>query len=409
MHLVSKLLALAATGALGTHALEASIFTFPSNDQNKGDNSLKHQTVSEDVAELILELRTQSSLQSILGKVEKEIVDRINEFSGAQSSLFGGHNSHGTPSKSIILIEGVNEAVGSNIRQAQTQSVFVPHASLKLVDDSLGSQLGNGDMKKRCTYGQGDGASGSRSVQSAKDCISQDPVLSHGENLYSAEFLDLLDSVEIWSSKDQTTTASRLSLKANSDNAVVTTYIESFFHNLKEMTLTESFEITALMVPAADASRDFTRISRRDTGSQPRSTASDAQSTLQKSAEDLAASSSLLAPVCHASNSSCSDATNNCSGHGQCYLKSSSGDAQCFACRCQATVRTKSDGTKQKIYWGGPACQKEDISSPFFLIAGVTVLVIVLASSAVGMLFSMGQEELPSVIGAGVGGSKAPA
>lgn len=175
------------------------------------------------------------------------------------------------------------------------------------------------------------------------------------------------------------------------------------------MTSSESFEITALMVPAADASRDFTRISRRDTGSQPRSTASDAQSTLQKSAEDLAASSSLLAPVCHASNSSCSDATNNCSGHGQCYLKSSSGDAQCFACRCQATVRTKSDGTKQKIYWGGPACQKEDISSPFFLIAGVTVLVIVLASSAVGMLFSMGQEELPSVIGAGVGGSKAPA
>jgi hypothetical protein len=112
MHRVSKLLALAATGALGTHALETSIFTFPSNDQNNGDNSQKHQTVSEDVAELILELRTQSSLQSILGKVETDIVDRINEFSGAQSSLFGGHSSHGTPSKSMILIEGVNEAVG---------------------------------------------------------------------------------------------------------------------------------------------------------------------------------------------------------------------------------------------------------------------------------------------------------
>ncbi|KAJ5358576.1 uncharacterized protein N7496_010989 [Penicillium cataractarum] len=403
MHLVSKLLALAAAGALGTHALETSIFTFPSNGQKQGENSLKHQTVSEDVAQLILELRTQSSLQSILGKVETDIVDRINEFSGAQSSLFGGHDSHGTPSKSMILIEGVNEAVGSNIRKAQSQSIVVPHASPKLVDDSLGSQLGNGDMKKRCTYRQGDGA-----VQSAKDCISQDPVLSQGENLYSDEFLDLLDSVEIWSSKDHTTTASRLSLKVKSDNGLVTKYLESFFHNLNDLTSSESREITAMMVPAADASRDFARIYRRDTGSLPRS-ASDAQSTLQTSADDLASSSSLLAPVCHASNSSCSDATNNCSGHGQCYLKSSSGDSQCFACRCQATVRTKSDGTKQKIYWGGVACQKEDISSPFFLIAGVTVLAIILASSAVGMLFSMGQEELPSVIGAGVGGSKAPA
>lgn len=163
------------------------------------------------------------------------------------------------------------------------------------------------------------------------------------------------------------------------------------------------------MVPAAETSRDFAKISRRDTGLLPRSSASDPQSTLQTSAQDLTLSSSLLAPVCHASNSSCSDATSNCSGHGHCYLKSSSGDAQCFACRCQATVRTKGDGSKQKIYWGGPACQKEDISSPFFLIAGVSILAIILASSAVGMLFSMGQQELPSVIGAGVGGSKAPA
>lgn len=193
----------------------------------------------------------------------------------------------------------------------------------------------------------------------------------------------------------------------NNDNALASKSLESLFKDLDRLASSESREITALMVPAADASRDFARISRRTTEILPRSSGSDARSTLQKS-EDLAMSS-VLAPVCHASNSSCTDATNNCSGHGSCYLKSSSGDAQCFACRCQATVRTKSDGSKQKVYWGGPACQKEDISSPFFLIAGVTVLVIVLVGSAIGMLFSMGSEELPSVIGAGVGGSKAPA
>ena len=112
MHLVSKLLALAAAGALGTHALETSIFTFPSNEYKQGQTSLEQRAVSEDVAQLILELRTQSSLQSVLGKVGADIVDRINEFSGAQSPLFGGSGSHGTPGRSMLLIEGVNEAVG---------------------------------------------------------------------------------------------------------------------------------------------------------------------------------------------------------------------------------------------------------------------------------------------------------
>lgn len=112
MHLVSKLLALAAAGALGTQALDTSIFTFPSNEQEQREVSLGHRTVSEDVAQLILELRTQSSLQSLLGKVETDIVDRINEFSGSQFSLFGGYDSNGSPSRNMILVEGVNEAVG---------------------------------------------------------------------------------------------------------------------------------------------------------------------------------------------------------------------------------------------------------------------------------------------------------
>lgn len=137
---------------------------------------------------------------------------------------------------------------------------------------------------------------------------------------------------------------------------------------------------------------------------------SNARDTPPKAAQELSIHSN-LAPVCHASNSSCAEATNNCSGHGYCYLKSGSGaestTGNCYACRCQQTVVRKNDGTMQKIHWGGPACQKKDISSPFFLIAGVSILAIVMVGSAVGMLFGMGQEELPSVIAAGVGASKA--
>lgn len=116
---------------------------------------------------------------------------------------------------------------------------------------------------------------------------------------------------------------------------------------------------------------------------------------------------SALALVCHASEASCKEATNNCSGHGLCYRKSGSGDGttvgDCYACRCQQTTIKNKDGTIQKVQWAGSACQKRDISSPFFLIAGVTVIGTVAISTAVGLLFKIGQDELPGVISAGVG------
>lgn len=62
-------------------------------------------------------------------------------------------------------------------------------------------------------------------------------------------------------------------------------------------------------------------------------------------------------------------------------------------------------GNKQgnrTIHWGGAACQKKDISGPFWLIVGFTVVMIGLVSWAIGMLFSIGEEKLPGVIGAGV-------
>lgn len=119
-----------------------------------------------------------------------------------------------------------------------------------------------------------------------------------------------------------------------------------------------------------------------------------------------------IIPVCHSSRASCAAATNNCTGRGECYLKyrSSGGDAarsDCFACGCVATVRENKDGTKKTTHWGGPACQKKDVSIPFFLIAGFTVAMVATVSWGIGLLFSIGEETLPSVIGAGVTGPRA--
>lgn len=117
-----------------------------------------------------------------------------------------------------------------------------------------------------------------------------------------------------------------------------------------------------------------------------------------------------LMPVCHSSEASCTEATKNCSGHGQCYRKYESKEeskSDCYACKCGATQTTNQDGTVKSILWGGTACQKKDVSTPFFIIGGFSVLLVTAISFAVRMLFSIGQEELPSVLGAGVAAPRA--
>jgi hypothetical protein len=69
-------------------------------------------------------------------------------------------------------------------------------------------------------------------------------------------------------------------------------------------------------------------------------------------------------------------------------------------------VIQNSDGTIKRITWGGAACEKKDISSPFFLLAGISILVAIAIGYGIGMLFNIGQQDLPSVISAGVGGPK---
>lgn len=124
--------------------------------------------------------------------------------------------------------------------------------------------------------------------------------------------------------------------------------------------------------------------------------------------------------LCHSSLDDCISSTNNCSGHGACYKKygntkndtvdgNHTEDAQeaCFTCGCVATNATiiSADGARKGYtleYWGGAACHKKDVSGPFWLIAIFTVVMVGLVSWGIGLLFSIGEEKLPGVIGAGV-------
>jgi hypothetical protein len=123
-----------------------------------------------------------------------------------------------------------------------------------------------------------------------------------------------------------------------------------------------------------------------------------------------------ILPSCFTSQAACEKRTHGCSGHGQCKLlhkgKGSGKDRtslDCYGCACVPTVEHSDEDkgmeSKKKVtYWGGPACQKKDISVQFWLFVLVGVSLAFLVSSGIGMLYSMGAEELPSVIGAGVSG-----
>ncbi|TVY51398.1 putative endoplasmic reticulum membrane protein [Lachnellula cervina] len=115
-------------------------------------------------------------------------------------------------------------------------------------------------------------------------------------------------------------------------------------------------------------------------------------------------------PVCHSSNDTCTTATNFCSGRGACFQKS----ATCFTCGCVAQNETfayGNDGEKRGYrlsYYGGAACQKKDVSTSFWLIATSSIVMMGLVGWAIGMLFSIGEEKLPGVIGAGVSSNRGP-
>jgi Domain of unknown function (DUF3844) len=114
-----------------------------------------------------------------------------------------------------------------------------------------------------------------------------------------------------------------------------------------------------------------------------------------------------VAPLCYTSLESCISSTNSCSGHGECYKKTNGTDstASCFSCQCKPQEETRtSDGKTYRwiTYWGGGACQKQDISVPFWLLASFTVALVGVIGWSIGMLYSVGEEKLPGVIGAGV-------
>ena len=74
---------------------------------------------------------------------------------------------------------------------------------------------------------------------------------------------------------------------------------------------------------------------------------------------------------------------------------------------CDPTVITDGEGRNKTFRWAGAGCSKKDVSESFWLLAVVTIGLLGAAGWGVGLLASMGSEELPGVLSAGVGGPRA--
>lgn len=111
----------------------------------------------------------------------------------------------------------------------------------------------------------------------------------------------------------------------------------------------------------------------------------------------------------------CNNSTTSCSGRGQCVEASKAGRT-CFICTCGVTKT--GEGSKVKTErWAGQSCERKDVSgyanaiqlpllnadgqrlsSPFVLLTGTVIAMILLVVGSVTLLYSVGDQALPSIL-----------
>ncbi|KAG1715761.1 hypothetical protein ID866_1385 [Astraeus odoratus] len=87
---------------------------------------------------------------------------------------------------------------------------------------------------------------------------------------------------------------------------------------------------------------------------------------------------------------------------GVCYSSDTIREGEeCFACACETT--TNESGQTQT--WVGQMCERKDISGPFVLLTGTVVTLLLLMGGSVSLLYTIGSQELPSILTGGIAGA----
>ncbi|KAL8766941.1 MAG: hypothetical protein Q9209_006422 [Squamulea sp. 1 TL-2023] len=394
------------------------------------------QTLSPDATRLLLARRLGLSRYHSLEGADEPTIKTLNDFGGRQKTLLLSDERWLDPQRNLIImgdIENSAEFLDPRLFKATFMMANVPDSTqtLHLVNDLY---------------------------EQAKDMSSQggDPCNSKlgNRNFFSGGFLPTLGGRtgacsfgespvgvlslaqhlrEYSSTRPSGTAILHLSLSKYADDKDLPQAMKDISQVLSDLLRPNSQakgrESTIIIMPPSDAKVKRTSTSSYGTYAMPssqrlqaRKGQSEAPLAVPPASQTSLASHHLstpqtlkassvprpgILPVCQPNLDKLVDVTNNCSGHGTPYLKGK-GEPDCYACRCSQTVLSRGEGKGVKtIVWAGPACSKKDVSAPFWLLAGISIAIVATVSWGIGLLFSIGQEDLPSVIGAGVAGPRA--
>ncbi|EXJ57004.1 hypothetical protein A1O7_07348 [Cladophialophora yegresii CBS 114405] len=358
--------------------------------------------IDSEMASAIIARRRALTADRYLGITDSMLLEDINTYGGYQAPLFGEESSPAdAPGKLFIRISGVDMKIQDFDLAMPDLWIDAPTKDL-LTDFKAVTNNKRKEKDDLCEYA----VPASRNAPDSKgvEVVFTYPS-ENGRCLADTEIPNIPIILSLHSF-----------LPTNP--AAVKTQINSLIRILKHFSATENVESTVLLLPSekklkksnankhkhAARSAQQSEEERLDLPSPSSAATSFDTITPASNASNTTHPLPHNIPQCFTSQSQCENVTNTCSGHGACYKA----HANCFKCRCGTTVvRVNADGTKKTVQWGGNACQKKDVSVPFILFASFGVVMTALVVGAIGMLWSMGSQELPSVIGAGVAGPRA--
>ncbi|KIY03581.1 uncharacterized protein Z520_00272 [Fonsecaea multimorphosa CBS 102226] len=359
--------------------------------------------IDSEMASAIIARRRALTADRYLGITDSMLLEDLNTYGGYQAPLFGESHPKDAPGKLFIRISGVDMQV--NDFNMAMPDLWISDPTKDLLSDF--KAVTDGSRKEKdglCEYE----VPASRNAPNSKgvEVVFTYPA-ENGRCLAASEIPNIPIILSLHSF-----------LPTNPSS--VKTQLNSLVRILKHFSATDNVESTLLLLPSTNKLKNP---KKKNKAHNHKHAARSAQES-EEERLDLPSPSSVsdfetitpaantstnftlpsVIPQCFTSQSACENTTNSCSGHGSCYKAHSN----CFKCRCTSTlVRINEDGTKKTVQWGGNACQKKDISVPFVMFASFGVVMTALVAGAIGMLYSMGAQELPSVIGAGVAGPRA--
>lgn len=103
--------------------------------------------------------------------------------------------------------------------------------------------------------------------------------------------------------------------------------------------------------------------------------------------------------ACFSSEDACNVGTSSCNSRGKCSQVKSG----CWSCVCAAT---RNEGKTKTTNWSGFDCSKKDVSSEANLLLWTTLALVILIIGGIKLLYNVGNESLPGVLGAATASKK---